>query len=206
VLQLQTEVEVGLNLDPILPGLGQWADVRQPDAGNVHTWEVTGAAHVDTYLLSSAGGDPSAPVTFPGCAAPMNDFPFHYAANAAFAGVERWVQSGQRPPSAPMIETVGGLIQRDADGNARGGLRLPDIDLPLAQYNGAVDWANVLCAMPGTSARFTPDALRARYASVAEYVAAYRARADAAVSARIMTPADRDAAIAAAASVPIPGP
>jgi hypothetical protein len=55
VLQLQTEAEVALDLEWLQPGLGSWADVRQPDAGNVHTWEVAGASHADTYLLGAAG-------------------------------------------------------------------------------------------------------------------------------------------------------
>jgi hypothetical protein len=205
VLQLQTEVEVGLSLDSIQKGLGTWEDVRQPNAGNVHTWEVAGAAHADQYLLAGAGGDagvdPSGLLSALGCQGPINSFPFHYAANAAFAAIERWISSGQRPAATPPVETVNGLIQRDADGNARGGLRLPDIDVPIARYNGDTD-ANVLCALFGSTTPFTPEARRGRYGTSSRYVAAYQQHADAAVVAGIMTAADRDAGVRAAAAVP----
>jgi hypothetical protein len=204
VLQLQTEIEVGLNLESLMPGLGTWESVRQPDQGNVHTWEVAGAAHADKYLLNSiggGGGDTSGFTNLLGCG-PMNDFPFHYAANAAFASMERWAGGGARPAAAPPIETVNGLVQRDADGNARGGLRLPDIDVPVARYNGGTT-ANVLCDLFGSTTPFTAAQLRTRYGTTAAYTDAYRSHADAAVTAGIMTPADRDAAVAAAGTRPI---
>jgi hypothetical protein len=202
VFQLQTESEVALNLSAIQPGLGTWADVRQPDAGNVHTWEVTGAAHIDRYALTSTpGADLSGTFALLGCP-PLNDFPHHYAQNAAFAALEAWVADGTRPSATPVIETVNGLVQRDADGNAKGGLRLPDIDVPRAAYNAAVG-ANILCALSGSTTAFTAAQLRTRYGSTAAYVSAYTQKADAAVAAGIMTPADRNAAVAAAGRVVI---
>jgi hypothetical protein len=175
--------------------------MRRPDAGNDRTREVTGASHADKYLLTSAAGGVDISGVFAAlCLVPsINSFPFHYAANAAFAAQERWVAHGTRPPSAPPIETVDGIIQRDADGNDRGGLRLPDIDVPIARYEGGTN-PNILCALFGSTHPFGRTALRARYGTSASYVAAYRQRA---VAARLMTAADRDAAVRAAATVPI---
>jgi hypothetical protein len=209
VLQLQTEVDVGLDLDSLVPGLGTWEGVRQSDRGNVHTWEVAGAAHADQYLLTRAGTDlsphPLALLAPTSSTDPVNDFPFHYAANAAFAALERWVTTGQRPASTPPIETVEGIIQRDADGNALGGLRLPDIDVAISQYN-ATPSPDIAGALFGSSRRFTPRDLQVRYGSSREYVAAYRASADAAVAAHVMTPMDRDAGVAAATAVAFTSP
>lgn len=133
----------------------------------------------------------------------INSFPFHHAANAAFAAQERWVGGGPRPAATPPIETdAAGAIRRDADGNARGGLRLPDIDVAIGCHEGGTN-PNILCALFSSTAPFSRLKLRARYGSSASYVAAYLQRADAAVAAGTMTPADRDAAVRAAADVRI---
>jgi hypothetical protein len=203
VFQLQTQSEVGMDLEALFPGVGRWADVRQPDTDDVRTWEVPGAAHVDRYLLSGAVGSTATAATEGPCGVPTNDFPMHVATNAAYAAVERWVAGGPPPPSMPPIETERGAVVVDADGNARGGLRLPDLDVPVAAYHANVDVRNPICALFGSTFRFPPDELARRYGSSDAYVAAYTARADAAVAAGTMLPVDRDASVAVAQTVEI---
>ncbi|WP_104107635.1 alpha/beta hydrolase domain-containing protein [Nocardioides sp. 616] len=199
VFQLQTESD-----------LGGWEAVRQPDRGNVHTWEVAGAAHADVYTVEATFGwetNSTAVAELLGCARPVNDFPFHYAANAAYAALERWVRRGIRPASAPPLEIVDDWIQRDADGNAKGGLRLPDIDVPVATHSGQGNTGltgGFLCVLFGTTVPFTDARLAELYPTHEAYVAAYTAKADAALKAGFMTRADRDAAVAAAQAADVP--
>ncbi|WP_110181919.1 alpha/beta hydrolase domain-containing protein [Nocardioides solisilvae] len=193
VLQLQTESD-----------LGGWEAVRQPDRGNVHTWEVAGAAHADVHTLESSAGtdlDPESAAARMGCARPINDFPFRYAADAAYAALERWVRTGRRPASAPPLEIVDDWLQRDADGIVRGGLRLPDVEVPLAVHSGQGNYAlngGFFCLLFGTTVPLPAERLAALHPSVDAYVEAYTAAADAALRAGFMTRSDRDAAVASA--------
>jgi Alpha/beta hydrolase domain len=196
VFQLQTESD-----------LGGWEAVRQPDRGNVHTWEVAGAAHADVYTVESTFGwetNSAAVAELLGCARPVNDFPFHYAANAAYAALEKWVRYRVRPTSAPPLELKNDWIERDADGNAKGGLRLPDIDVPVATHSGQGNAGlngGFFCILFGTTVPYTAERLAELYPTQEAYVAAYTAKADAALARGFMTKADRDAGVAAAAKV-----
>ena len=200
VFQLQTEGD-----------LGNWETVRQPNKGNVHTWEVAGAAHADVYTVEATLGretDGAGVAWLMGCSKPVNDFPFHYAANAAYAGLERWVRLGIRPPSATPITIVDNVIQRDADGNAKGGLRLPDLDVPVATHSGqgnsSADSSNFFCGLFGTTARFAPERLTELYPTRGSYANAYTYRALVSALRGHMTWADARAAIAAAQKASVP--
>lgn len=201
VFQLQTETD-----------LGGWEAVRQPNRGRVHTWEVAGSAHADVHTVESTIGQETngAGVAWlMGCEKPVNDFPFRYAANAAYAALERWVRFGVRPPAATPIAIVDDVIQRDADGNARGGVRLPDIDVPLATHSGLgnrpVDQSGgFICSLFGTTTEFTADRLAELYPTRRAYVRAYTVRAVLAALRGHMTWADARAAIRQAKAVPLP--
>lgn len=134
-----------------------------------------------------------------GCAKPVNDFPFHHAANAAYAAMDRWVTFGIRPPAARPIRIVGDVIQRDADGNARGGVRLPDIDVPVATHSGlgnsSAQAGNFFCSLFGTTTGFTTERLTELYPTRRSYVTAYTLRATLAAIRGHMTWADAYAAI-----------
>lgn len=201
VFQLQTETD-----------LGGWEAVRQENKGNVHTWEVAGAAHVDVYTIESSMGQKSnaAGVAWlMGCHKPVSWFPFHRAAGAGYAATERWVRYGLRPPAAKPLEIVNDVIQRDADGNAKGGVRLPDIDVPVAKHTGlgntSDDPFNIWCPLFGTYTPFDEARLKQLYPTKADYVKKYRAKATAAALRGYLTPAGAKAAVAAAkAAYPLP--
>ena len=200
VFQLQTETD-----------LGGWEAVRQPNRGNVHTWEVAGAAHVDVHTIEATLGketNGAGVAWLMGCTKPVNDFPFHHAASAAYAALERWVRYGVRPPSARPLEIVDDVIQRDADGNAKGGLRLPDIDVPVASHSGlgnsSEDSGNFFCGLFGTTTAFSADRLTELYPTKRAYVAAYTARALLAAVRGHMTWADARRAVAAVKAGPLP--
>lgn len=209
--QIRTDVDVPVFQLQTESDLGNWESVRQPNKGNVHTWEVAGSAHADVYTVEATLGketNGAGVAWLMGCAKPVNDFPFHYAANAAYTALEKWVRFGIRPPSAKPIAIVDNVIQRDADGNAKGGVRLPDIDVPTSTHSGlgnsADNPSNFFCGLFGTTTAFSSERLAELYPTRRHYVFAYSIRASLAAFKGHMTWADAKAAIAQARKAPVP--
>jgi len=110
---------------------------------------------------------------FTSCPKPVNAGPHHYVAAAALVALERWVQDGVAPPHAPRLRTAHGAIARDASGNARGGIRTPEVDAPVATLSGSASDAG--CGIYGTTTAFTADQLARRFPSHAAFVRAWDA-------------------------------
>jgi hypothetical protein len=94
--------------------------------------------------------------------------PFHHVENAALMHLGRWVRGGAPAPTLPRITMRDGEVARDDDGNALGGIRLPQLDAPLAQY-GPVGTPEH-CALRGFVLAFEPSVVRARYGSRVDYL------------------------------------
>ncbi len=148
-IQLNTEgdiVELGAGLS------------RQPDDSYLRTWELAGAAHIDAHeasyeLATLARDQPSVPIPrcvfgtpIEGTGTPLdginqvNNMPLFEVEDAALTALQNWVVQGVQPPHSPQISTTplfGGvlLINRDRYGNALGGIRLPEIQVPTEQYS-----------------------------------------------------------------------
>ncbi len=120
---------------------------RQPDGPNYRLWEPAGTAHVDDYdstffTLNSATQLPFYPAQT--CVFRANMAHQRYVMNAAIWHVSNWINGGTPPPSAPPI-TVSGTplaIQRDQHGNALGGIRLPELDVPTQTLQGVGNTAS----------------------------------------------------------------
>ncbi|WP_191984451.1 alpha/beta hydrolase domain-containing protein [Amycolatopsis eburnea] len=187
------------------------ASVRQ-DTARVRTWEVAGTAHADQYgldLYNAANArdrslNDGAPTT---CDKPVNSMTFRYAENAAFAHLDRWARGGAAPPAAPPIALLLNLIVvRDGDENALGGVRLPDLDVPVAAYAPNNSGGNVpgACLLLGTTTPLSPARIRQLYPDHATYVAKFTAAADRALRAGYLLRPDRDEAVARAQAAPVP--
>lgn len=194
VLVVQSETDV--------PGS---VDARQPDSATFRQWEIAGAAHVDRHM-----SDLSNPITrrdlptFPGfpCDKPYNDGPHHWVFHAALRALDRWMASGTPPASARPIETGPGTpasVTRDAHGNALGGIRTAQVDVPVATLSGTGNTPVGLCALFGTTTPFDRETLRTLYPNDSYRARVERATGDA-VRAGFILAADADAVNAAAAS------
>jgi hypothetical protein len=125
---------------------------RQPDSEHFRLWEVAGASHCDTYFLCAAPFDSGAlPVdalaSLIGKAdssgmpieVPMNSGPqMHYVLQRGIDAVRDWVDDGRAPASAERLANDGddGALARDELGDARGGVRTPWVDVPVAALSG----------------------------------------------------------------------
>jgi hypothetical protein len=174
----------------------RYAAARQADSETVRSWEIAGTAHADAFLL---GGDPVGAARALGCVAPVNDGPQHLALKAAVAGLVAWVVDGTAPAEGASIElTADGAIARDGDGNARGGIRLPPVEVPAATYSGDPSGDEVLCGLFGSTVVFPPDALRNRYGTKEAYLGQVADALDDAIDQGFVLAADRSVALAEA--------
>lgn len=195
VLVLETETDV-------LGFLGYHA-ARQPDDDRFRLWEVAGTAHADRYLIG-----PLADLL--DCGAPINDGPHHFVAKAALRHLDTWVRGGGPPPEAPRLEVddrgSSPVFVRDEDGIARGGIRTPHVDVPVATLSGEPGPAgSVLCALMGTTVPLPPERLADRYPDRDTYLAEWEAAADAVIEAGFALPEDRDELLADAQPEALPG-
>lgn len=181
VLMVETETDV-------TSVIGYHA-ARQDDTDRIRLWEVAGTAHADAFTVGPLADQ------LP-CGAPINDGPQRFVLRAAIRALDTWVRTGEAPPPAPRLEvsTASGspVIVRDADGNALGGVRLPQVAVPVATLSGEKGpTGGVICMLLGTTVPFTPERLAQLYPSAEAYLTAYTAATDDAVTAGIALPEDR---------------
>ncbi len=185
---------------------------RQPDTERFVAWEVAGAAHVDAYGLGigdldDGSGDAderlfaamSAPPSsvYAGvieCGAPINTGPHTYVARAAFAHLVRWASGGPPPPSMPRLrlDETGGDLVRDDLGIAVGGVRTPQVDVPVAALSGMGQEPGGFCELFGTTRPLSPEELRRRHSQPDDFVRSWVESLDSAVAAGAILTADAD--------------
>jgi hypothetical protein len=148
----------------------------EPDNDHFRRWEVAGTSHVGfnesneyTPLVvrdrgSLAPRDCDRP--------PFSRIPFHHVLNAAYDHLERWTEEGAAPPVAPRLAwTTPTAKARDAYGNALGGIRLPQHEVPTAVNTGDNAGAG-FCRLYGSHEQFDDGTLAALYPSHGSYVSA----------------------------------
>lgn len=188
-----------------------YAAARQDDGAMVHTWEVAGTAHADSYLLREVyglGADTDLGALL-NCPQEINSGPQHETIQAAFHHFKAWVSDGTAPPTGPRIETAadpsgtnGISIVRDAHGLAVGGIRTPPVDVPLVALSGdAPSGGGAFCFLFGTTTPFDTATRRSLYPDATTYRDKFTASANQAVTSGFLLRADADAMIAKAVTL-----
>ncbi|HWJ82330.1 MAG TPA: alpha/beta hydrolase domain-containing protein [Nocardioides sp.] len=188
VIAVQTETDV---LSPRFRSV----EARQPDGPLLRLWEVAGSAHADHWHIGEFE-------SLLGCPEPVNRGQQAYVLRAALRALETWTPGAAGPPYAERLAVVDGAGDRfelDTAGNVRGGVRTPCVDVPTQQLSGlGSPESSVLCSLFGATRELPSDLLRARYPSVAGYLAAYAASVDATIEAGFALEEDRAALLAEA--------
>ena len=132
--------------------------VRQPDTDRFRNWEAAGTAHVSAQSMRARAeairGEVDAPaMDFTG----INEVPLNPVVESAYHHLQAWVATGTPPPSQPRIEFAGEPpeVVRDDDAIAREGIRLPQVEVPLAT-NSAVATPNGVMGFLGWLLRPVP--------------------------------------------------
>jgi len=194
-------------------------DARQKDTKRFRYYELAGTSH--TAVHKGVYVIPNFWTLEQTCANPQNtlaDGPVFgaYLYNAMWSNLEQEVRQGRRPPNGKPISAVDGQIERDEFGNAIGGVRLPELDVPVATYlpNNEVvaslpgllqpfrPLLNLFCVLTGSVFPFDEATLDALYPTPEDYVQAYGKKLDGLVHRRFLLPEDaetlRNASIAGA--------
>jgi hypothetical protein len=205
VFVYQTETDVsGSNLG-----------ARQDDTKMFRLWEGAGTSHYDTYglvignkdvgdgqgavqLLASMQNPTNDPV--PGiitCSLPINTGPMHWELNAVVHHLNEWVAKGTQPPKARPLDTTGSspvAYALDDAGNATGGVRSPQVDVPIAALGGIKNSGEgslgQFCRLFGTTVPMAAADLATRYPTHKAFVAKWNKAVDRALKAGYLLPAD----------------
>lgn len=138
-LQIETEGDI--------EELG-FAFARQPDNAHLRTWELAGAAHIDLHEGQYEAGTilrENPQLTAPQCvfgvmangATQPDNMGVFELEDSALVAMRNWITQGVAPPSGNQIATTPffNIVERDQFGNALGGIRLPDINVPTETYS-----------------------------------------------------------------------
>ena len=120
---------------------------------------------------------------------PRSRFPSWVAYNAIYRNLKAWVEHDVPPPPSQNIEVVDGKGVLDANGNVKGGIRSPWLDVPTSTWNGN-STGQSFCRIAGHEIPLTPDRLARLYPSQQAYEQAVRQNVDDLVKARFITPED----------------
>jgi hypothetical protein len=168
--------------------------VLQPDTDKYKTWFVPGSTHSNlTSLLPRATmyvRDFNGKVISDPCSVGQNSrVPLSYVYNAGIKRLEAYLDNGTAIPTSPAMQiTVSATapsVTRDANGIALGGIRLPDVAVPVALNSGvpSASVAGAACSeQGGTHVPFTKAKLDTLYPTHAGYVDKVTAAANQAVS------------------------
>ena len=150
-------------------------------------YEAAGAAHLvaeqlpvtpDTADVQASGGE-TLIASYDSChsGAALSTFPARYLINAAMMQLEGWVRDGTTPPHASLIASTGtppaNVTTLDAHGNAVGGVRAPELDVPVATYTETAGGSSLNCSLAGKLLPFSAANLETLYPTPVSYLAPF---------------------------------
>jgi Alpha/beta hydrolase domain len=151
------------------------AEAPQPDTDRYVAWEEAGTSHAPLpwwgYITREQDRDLGSPnvATAINAACTINRGSVDFSSRALSYWTMRYLADGTMPPSAPRVEREGGSIVRDEHGLAKGGLRQPFVQVPVA-YNSSDG-----CPLYGSYEAWDSDKITSLYPTHADYVAELRA-------------------------------
>jgi hypothetical protein len=175
---------------------------RQPDTQRFVTWESAGTTHVSaqTQAIRNKKYEREFGVV-PAVAESTNRIALTPQYDAAFHHLKRWVDGGAAPPSQPLIEFEGEKPQvvRDEQGIAKGGIRFPQAEVPVATNSSIPATNDFAGSLRGSNQPFGAAKLDALYGGEAQYIARFEQATQRAAKAGVMLPRDVGPAIEEAA-------
>jgi Alpha/beta hydrolase domain len=141
---------------------------------------VAGTAHADDYIANLGAGD-----------------------NGSGAAGRQELDSMLNPPAKArrlQVTTSGSVpsFVLDANGNVKGGVRTPAVDVPVATLSGLGQSGSSFCFLFGTTTPFSAPKLAALYPTHARFVTRWAVSTAANVAAGFIRPADAAELVAAA--------
>ncbi|MDR1277828.1 MAG: hypothetical protein LBK02_03675 [Treponema sp.] len=185
------------------------AEARQPETGKLRHWEVPGSSHAGPRKMQFVNRKSDRE----GITNSLNvisvirqtEVDWQPVLSAAFWAIHQWITDGAPPPSFPPIETTvtNGRIElrRDQYGNALGGVRLPELEVPFANYS-VVYRTRILPS--SYTIPFSTAYLKQLYPTHDDYVAKVTEAVNKAKAAGILLERSANEYIRKAQAVPVP--
>ncbi|MEM7482703.1 MAG: alpha/beta hydrolase domain-containing protein [Acidobacteriota bacterium] len=166
LIQVQSESEVAIFFYSSV-------NTRQPDSETFRLYEIAGGSHADGEGLRRTGEvvsrDIGGPV-LPPCGEPLSPLSIGPVHRASLTNLVRWIRYGVAPPPGRWLETdAAGNVIRDENGNVRGGLRVPTLEVPLGTYEPG-NLGPLPCPVAGAHFRFDEETLDELYPTHRSYV------------------------------------
>jgi len=194
-----------LSLRASLGRTGNDGTAEQPIPDTVRMYDIAGASHA--VLLKSD------------CKLPRERLDWSPVSRATLLHLDKWVSADVAPPAnrlMPLEPATGdpdvlaapntlpkAVIERpkrDADGNVLGGVRLPDVAVPLGVHAAQQDPKSFACSLAGAFLPFDEAKIAARYKNRDDYVNRIRNAARTLETEGFLLPDDAAVIVAAAAA------
>jgi hypothetical protein len=220
ILMLNSTVDY-MSIRASLGRTGAKGTADLPLPANVRMYDIAGAAHATV---------PSAPA----CELAPGRLDWTPVSRATLLRLDRWIASNTEPPPSNLMplqpanedpnvlgapknlpDAVVQIPRHDADGNPLGGVRLPDIAVPLGVHGAQNEPHSFSCSLVGAFLPFaaSPDtraaahdnrlSLTERYKGQNDYVNRIRVAARDAVAQGFLLPGDATVIVNSAAAAPI---
>ncbi len=178
--------------------------VRQPDSDRFRYWEVAGASHVSLPAMASSAPrmerDFGFSIPLDQTLQAINQVSVAPVVDAALHHLHAWLTDGTPPAIQPRIVFDGDppVIVRDDNGIARGGIRLPQVEVPLGHNSAIQQTPDIFARLVGYHESFPDEKVRELYGSRDSYLVIYGAATLAAEGASVILPRDVDPLLAEA--------
>lgn len=127
-------------------------------------YQVAGMPHLESREMYEAGWQE--------CTLPIDSFMYNAMIFQGMDFMYNWLANGEAPPMADRIEFEGdaedSAIVTDEFGNAVGGVRSPQVEVPWETFSTPND-GNFVCTLMGTSEPLPDDQLAELYSSPGDY-------------------------------------
>jgi len=140
VIRFQTETEMFAFSQA---QTGRQVETGELNGPKIRTYEMAGGVHVDLQLETTGllirERDMGFSIEPAVCPLPVIPISVSYIQSALLRAIEAWIRDGIEPLPSQLIElgtdeNMRQVVVFDENGNANGGLRSPQIEVPLGQY------------------------------------------------------------------------
>lgn len=177
----------------------------RPEGQMLRFWTPAGSSHTTGPYMARVGkaNQRDLGMDMPGCPTDYaNTFPVQYVSGAAIVALDKWIKKGRAAPRFSQLTAFIGTKEPvaepanyfDENGNVKGGLRTPWVDVPVARY----DWRGECIGGSGRTILFSRERLVELYGTPSVYHERFAKSARAAMKRGVLLPEDANAAIATA--------
>jgi hypothetical protein len=178
---------------------GRQVETGLPGGPRIRTYEMAGGVHGDLQLENSGRligeRDLGIPPVPPTCALPVVPLDVGVIQSALLQALDVWIRDGTEPPPSQLIDLgtndkLQTVVLFDENGNATGGLRSPQIEVPLGQYIANPFTLLNACFLNGGFVAFDEARFQELYPTDDDYVRAVDREISRAVADRILLQED----------------